>query len=129
MTSSYSNVLIHIKATPKITSFKEKLQSMEEEIRNSNLKTLKTLQTFMSTCKWEESEQDLEHLIIKAASSYVHALLASFETYLPSHQTIELKPKPWIFKSFWRTAVPRAFGSYFQKRVLSTSVFQPRQRP
>ena len=48
-------------ATSKITSFKEKLQSLEEEICNNNLKTLKALQTFMSTCKWGESEQNLEH--------------------------------------------------------------------
>ena len=47
----------------------------------------------MSTCKWEESEQDLEHRIIKAAISHVHTLRANFETYVPNHQATELKSK------------------------------------
>ena len=41
--------------TSKIISLKKKLQNLEEEICNNNPKILKTLQTFMSTCKWEES--------------------------------------------------------------------------
>ena len=54
----------------------------------------------MSTCKLEESEQDLEDCFIKAASSYVHTLLARFETYFPSHQTTELKSKLWLLNPF-----------------------------
>ena len=44
----------------------------------------------MSTCKWEESEQDLEHRIIKAASFQALTLLASFVMSFPSHQATEL---------------------------------------
>ena len=87
-------------ATSKITSVKEKLQSLEEEICNNNLKTLTTLQTLMSTCKWEESEQDLEHRIIKAASFRALTLLASFVTSFPSHQATEFKSKLWILNPF-----------------------------
>ena len=47
----------------------------------------------MPTFKWEETEQQLEQRIIKKASSYVHALLDSFETYFRSHQAAELKSK------------------------------------
>ena len=43
-------------ATSKITSFKQKLESLEKEICSNNLQNLKTLQIFMSTCKWEETE-------------------------------------------------------------------------
>ena len=38
-------------ATSKITTFKQKLESLEKEICSNNLQNLKTLQTFMSTCK------------------------------------------------------------------------------
>ena len=86
--------------TSKITSGKEKLQSLEEEICNNNLKTLTTLQTLMFTCKWEESEQDLEHRIIKAASFHALTLLASFVTSFPNHQATELKSKLWILNLF-----------------------------
>ena len=54
----------------------------------------------MSTCKWEESEQDLEHRIIKAASFHALTLLASFVTSFPSHQETELKSKLWILNPF-----------------------------
>ena len=43
-------------ATSKITSFKQKLETLEKEICSNNLQNLKTLETFMSTCKWEETE-------------------------------------------------------------------------
>ena len=54
----------------------------------------------MSTCKWEQSEQDLEHRIIKAASFHVHALLASLSTYFSNHQITELKSRLWILNLF-----------------------------
>ena len=72
-------------ATSKITSFKQKLESLEKEICSSNLQNSKTLQTFMSTCKWEETEQNLEQHIIEVASSHVNILPDSFEAYFPSH--------------------------------------------
>ena len=40
-------------ATFKITSFKQKRKNLEEEICN-RIKTLKTLQTFTSPCKWKD---------------------------------------------------------------------------
>ena len=73
----------------KITSFKPKLQNQEEKICSNNLKTLKMLHTFMSMCKWEEAEQNLEQHVNKAASSCVHTLLDSFEAYFSHHQAAE----------------------------------------
>ena len=61
-------------ASSKITSFKQKLESLEKEICGNNLQNLKTLQTFMSTCKWEETEQNLEQRMIEVASSHVNIL-------------------------------------------------------
>ena len=66
----------------------------------------------MSTCKWEESEQDLEHRIIKAANFYAHTLLASFVTSFPSHQTTELKSKLWILSSFGQQQPGPARGGF-----------------
>lgn len=80
-----------IEATSKITSFKQKIQILKEEICSNSLKSLKTLQTFMSTCKWEKIEQKLEQRIMKVASSHVPTLLDSFEAYFPSHQAEALK--------------------------------------
>ena len=54
----------------------------------------------MSSCKWEESEQDLEHRIIKAASFQALTLLASFVTSFPGHQATELKSKLWVVNPF-----------------------------
>ena len=110
-------------ATSKITSFKEKLQTLEKEICNNNLKTLKTLQTFMSTCKWEESEQDLEHRITKAASSHVHALLASFQTYFPNHQATELKSKLWILNPFVKQQPPGSLGRILKNDFCQQAFF------
>ena len=47
----------------------------------------------MPTCKWEETEQNLEQRTIEAASSHVHNLLDSFEAFFLSHQAAELKSK------------------------------------
>ena len=96
---------------------------MEEEICDNNLKTLNTLQTFMSTCKREESEQDLEHRITKAASSHVHALLANFETYFPSHQATELKSKLWILNSFGKQQPLGSLGRIFKNDFCQQAFF------
>ena len=77
-------------ATSKITSFKQKLESLEKEICSNNLQNLKTLQTFMSTCKWKETEQNLEQRIIEVTSSHVNILRDSFKAYFPSYQVAEL---------------------------------------
>ena len=87
-------------ATSKITSFKQKLERLEKEICSNNLQNLKTFQTFMSTCKWEETEQNLEQRIIELASSHLNILRDSFEAYFPSHQAAELKSKLWILNPF-----------------------------
>ena len=73
------------------------------------------LQTFTSTHKWEESEQDLEHCIIKAASSHVHTLFATFETYFPSHQTTEVKSKLWILNPLENSSPPGPLGHIVKK--------------
>ena len=89
-------------ATFKITSFKQKLESLEKEICSNNLQNLKTFQTFMSTCKWEEAEQNLEQRIIKVASSHVNILRDSFEAYLLSESLgSRIKIKAVDFESFW----------------------------
>ena len=98
-------------ATSKITSFKQKLKSLEKEICSSNLQNLKTFQTFMSTCKWKETEESLEQRIIEVASSHVNILRDSFEACFPSHQAAELKSKLWILNPFWQTTASRTFGS------------------
>ena len=72
--------------TSKITSLKQKLESLEKEICSNNLQNLKMLQTFMSACKWEGTEQNLEQCIIEVASSHVNILSDSFEAYFPSYQ-------------------------------------------
>ena len=79
-------------ATSKITLFKQKLESLEKEICSNNVQNLKTLQSFMSTCKWEK-EQDLEQRIIEVASSHENILRDNFEAYFPSHEAAELKSK------------------------------------
>ena len=98
-------------ATSKITSFKQKLESLEKEICSNNLQNLKMLQTFMSTCIWEEVEQNLEQRIIKVASTHVNVLCNSFEAYFPSHQVAKLKSELWILNPFDKQQPSRTFGS------------------
>ena len=80
-------------ATSKSTSFKQKLESLKKEICSNNIQNLKTPQTFMPTCKCEETEQNREQRIIKIASSRVNTLRDSFEAYFLSHQASKLKSK------------------------------------
>ena len=54
----------------------------------------------MSACEWEETEQNLDQRLIKAASSHEQTLLHSFEAYFHSHQAAELKSKLWILNPF-----------------------------
>lgn len=97
-------------ATSKITSFKQKLESLEKEICSNNLQNLKMLQTFMSTCKWEKTEQNLEERINEVASSHVKILSDNFEAYFPSHQAAELKSKLWILNPFDEQQLPGPLG-------------------
>ena len=110
-------------ATSKITSFKQKLESLEKEICSNNLQNLKTLQTFMSTCKWEETEQNLEQRIIEVASSHVNILRDSFEAYFPIHQAAELKSKLWILNPFGEQQPPRPLGQILKNDFCQQAFF------
>ena len=72
------------------------------------------VQTFMSTCKWEETEHNLEQDIIKAASSHLHTLLDSFEAYFPSYQALQLKSKFWILNPFGKQQPSGPLGHIFK---------------
>ena len=110
-------------ATSKITSFKQKLESLEKEICSNNLQNLKTLQSFMSACKWEETEQDLEQRIVEVASSHVNILRDSFEAYFPSHQAAELKSKLWILNPFGEQQPPGPLGQILKNDFCQQAFF------
>jgi len=62
-----------------------------KEICNNNLTSLKTLQTFMFTRKWEETEKNLVQNRYQTASSHMHCLIDNFEAYFPSQQATDLQ--------------------------------------
>ena len=110
-------------ATSKITSFKQKLESLKKEIYTNNLQNLKTLQTFMFTCKWEETEQNLEQRIIEVASSHVNIPRDSFKAYFPSHQAAELKSKLWILNPFGEQQPPGPLGQILKNNFCQQAFF------
>ena len=110
-------------ATSKITSFKQKLESFGKEICRNNQQNLKTFQTFVPTCKWEETEQNLEQRIIEVASSHVNILRHSFEAYFTSHQAAELKPKLWILNPFGEQQPPECLGKILKNEFCQQAFF------
>ena len=93
--------LIYLKQSPKLHHSSKNFRVWKKYSAITNLKTLKTLQTFMPTCKWKETEHNLEQQIIKAASSDVYTLLDNLEAYFPSLSGIRSKIKDVDFKPFW----------------------------
>ena len=77
----------------------------------------------MSTCKWEETEQNLEQCIIKVASSHVNILCDSFEAYFPSHQAAELKSKLWILNPFGEQQPAEPLGQILKNDFCQQAFF------
>ena len=77
----------------------------------------------MSTCKWEETEQNLEQRIIEVASSHVNILRDSFEAYFPIHQAAELKSKLWILNPFSEQQLPRPLGQILKNDFCQQAFF------
>jgi len=71
-----------------------------KEICNNNLTSLKTLQTFMFTRKWEETEKNLVQNRYQTASSHMHCLIDNFEAYFPSQQATDLQWKLCMLNLF-----------------------------
>ena len=116
-----------LEAISKITSFKQKLESLKKEICSNNLQNLKTFQTFMSACKWEETKQNLEQRIIEVASSHANILRESFEAYFPSHQAAELKSKLWILNLFGKQQPPGPLGQILKNDFCQQAFFNRRK--
>ena len=85
------------------------------------------LQTFMSTCKWKETEQNLEQRIIEVASSHVNILHDSFEAYFSSHQAAELKSKLWILNPFGEQQPPGPLGQILKNDFCQQVFFNRRK--
>ena len=77
----------------------------------------------MSTCKWEETEQNLEQRIIEGASSHVNILRDNFEAYFPSHQTAELKSKLWVLNPFGEKQPPGPLGQILKNDFCQQAFF------
>ena len=77
----------------------------------------------MSTCKWEETEKNLEQRIIEVASSHVNILRDSFEAYFPSYQAAVLKSKLWILNSFGKQQSPGPLGPILKNDFCQEAFF------
>ena len=77
----------------------------------------------MSTCKWEEKEQNLEQRIIEVASSHVNILRDNFEAYFASHQAAKLKLKLWILNPFGKQQPPGPLGQILKNDFCQQAYF------
>jgi len=93
------------------TSLKSVIQNLEEEICNDNLISLKSLQSFMSTCKWEETEGGAEYHR-NSQIPYTQSDWQFWSWFPRSRAGYRITIKAIHFESFRRTEIVRGIWSH-----------------